>query len=347
MNTLLGVAWENIFIGLLAATFVGIVSYMRTFLINKLAEKKFPVAGEYLTKFEDENNGVKIESTAPAILKQIGSKINGITYMPEDNRKWIIEGEISNSGHVYGIYYAEDPIDKGIGNFFLKVDNKRNMYGLWSGYDSVNGKITSGKYVFHPFFRDFEIIYITRGYIPQILDISDEELGKDYINYDMLKKITTDADDYICKLAYNPNEAKIVGFCLCMIIVPQDINNIIRIPEDKTPRALIYSERIGVIKTVAVDKKYQGYGIGREIVKDCFNELLQKQVQSMFSIAWKNNEKTNIHGILTGLGFKELIEIPKYWSEDSMKKEYICPVCGQPPCQCSAVIYTQSISGGK
>jgi hypothetical protein len=32
-----------------------------------LTERKFPVAGEYLTKFEDEIDGKKIESTTPAV----------------------------------------------------------------------------------------------------------------------------------------------------------------------------------------------------------------------------------------------------------------------------------------
>lgn len=55
------------------------------------------------------------------------------------------------------------------------------MFGLWSGYDSVNGKITSGKYIFHPVYKDFTIIDLEKGYIPQLLDIADEELGKDYL----------------------------------------------------------------------------------------------------------------------------------------------------------------------
>jgi len=347
VSGLLGIAWEKIFIGLLAAAFVGVVSYIRTLIVNKLAEKKFPVAGEYLTKFEDEVDGVKVESTAPAILTQKGNRLNGYTFMPEDDRKWILQGEITNNGHVYGIYYAEDPIDKGIGNFFLKVDNKRNMFGLWSGYDSVNGKITSGKYVFHPFQRDFAIFNIAKEHIPQILDISDDELGKDYINFDILERVINDSDNYICKLAYNQNDAKIIGFCLCFIMTPQDIPQIIKLPESQIPRALMYSDRIGVIKTVAVNKKCQGAGVGKRLIEDCYNELRKRQVQSMCSVAWSNNEKINVHSILSALGFRKLIEIPNYWSEDSLENGYMCPACGMPPCRCSAIIYTQSVTVSK
>lgn len=347
MDKLLGIAWENVFIGLLGAAIVGVITFINKLVKEKLTERKFPIAGEYLTKFEDEISGTLIESSAPAILKQKGKKIYGYTNMTEDSRKWIIEGEISVNGHIYGIYYAEDPIDKGIGNFFLKVDNKRNMYGLWSGYDSVNGKITSGKYIFHPVFKEFDIINLAKDYIPQLIDISDEELGKDYLTYDMLEKVLHNPSEYVCKLVYSQVEKRILGFCLCLIVEPSEIEAIAKLKVNEIPRALRHSEKIGVIKTVAVNRRFQGYGIGRRITEECYNELLKRKVQSVFSVAWKNKDHINIHGILTALGFKKFKEVVNYWSEDSIQKGYECPACGEPPCQCSAVLYTQSVFESK
>lgn len=343
MNKLLGIAWENIFVGLVGALIVGAVTYIFKIVKEKITEKKFPLAGEYITKFEDEINCVKIESTAPAILKQKGKKITGLTYMPKDDRRWLIEGEISANGHIYGIYYAEDPIDKGIGNFFLKVDNKRNMYGLWSGYDSVNGKITSGKYIFHPVYKSVEIIDLKKEYFPQLLDISDKELGKDYLSYDDLEKVLNCEEEYICKLAMNKEDGRIIGFCLCLIITPDSLQTILKLNENQIPRALKHSEKVGVLKTTAVEKKYQGYGIGRKLTETCYTALLKRKVQSVCSVGWKNGDKVNINGILTSLGFVKYIEMENYWESDSLEKGYSCPACGKPPCKCSAVIYTQSV----
>ena len=184
---------------------------------------------------------------------------------------------------------------------------------------------------------------ISKDYIPQILDISDEQLGKDYLSNELLENIIDNDTNVICKLAFSQIGNKVIGFCLAFVVEPQDIASIIKVPERQISRALRDSEKIGVIKTIAVDNKYKGYGVGRKLAEDCYNELLRKKVQSLCSVAWKGKEKVNINGILTNLGFERYIEIPDYWSEDSLQKGYSCPNCGQPPCHCSAVIYTRSV----
>jgi hypothetical protein len=42
--------------------------------------------------------------------------------------------------------------------------------------------------------------------------------------------------------------------------------------------------------------------------------------------------------------FEFRIELPNYWKEDSIKENFTCPVCGNPPCLCSAVIYGMNIA---
>ena len=55
--------------------------------------------------------------------------------MSEDSRKWILEGQLSEEGHIHGIYYSEDAIDKRTGVFFLKIHSRRHMSGLRSSLD--------------------------------------------------------------------------------------------------------------------------------------------------------------------------------------------------------------------
>lgn len=343
MNSILGVAWENIFVGLLGAAIVGVVSFLSKYIKNKIIERKFPVAGEYLTKYEDELDGEKINYSAPAVLKQNGDRITGYTYMQEDDRKWIIEGQLSANGHIHGLYNAEDPLDMGIGNFFLKIDHNKNMSGLWSGYDSVNQKITSGKYQFFPIVKNYTIIDLERVHIPQLLEISDNQLGKDYLSFEDLDQAISNRDKFICKVAFNRSDNKIMAFCLCPIIEPNNINTIIKLSGRPMPRSVLHSELVGIIKTVAVGERYQGRGIGRNLTSACYKELLQKRVQSICSVAWKQDGHVNIGGILISLGLKVHVEISDYWMDDSLEKGYDCPECGQPPCHCTAVIYIQSV----
>lgn len=338
MGSILGIAWENIFIGLLGGAIVSLIGYAKKKFSNMRLEKRFPISGMFITKFQDETDGEMVSSTAPAELKQKGNKIYGTTRMPDDSRTWILEGEISTDGHIHGIYFAEDPIDKGIGNFFLKVDNKRHMIGLWSGFDSANNKINSGRYEFKPVLNDIIIKKLTKDYIPHILDISDKQLGKDYLTHDILEKIADDSQDYFCEVAIDIHN-KIIGFYLGYIIQPSQIEEVLKISQEKIPRALKYANKIGVLKTIAIDDRYQGYGIGTKLTENSIQSFRKANAQMVCSVAWKSKKGINIGGILSNLQFKCITELPEYWKEDSIEKGYECPVCGQPPCVCSAVIY--------
>jgi ribosomal protein S18 acetylase RimI-like enzyme len=264
--------------------------------------------------------------------------------MPDDSRIWMLEGEITANGYIYGIYNAHDPIDKGIGNFFLKVNHNRVMHGLWSGYDSVNGKITSGKYTFHPIDSKVSIFGMTESDISQVLDVSDQELGKNYLSDELFKDAIGNPDKYVCKVAKSKTENKIAGFCLSIIVNPAEIVEQFSSYGVKLPRSLLHAEKVGLINTIAIRNNHQGHGVGFESVKNTINSLKEKDIHCFCSIGWKNSKtgKINISNILKTLNFQEIAEIPEFWKKDSEEKGYDCPVCGTP-CTCSAVIYSLSL----
>ena len=84
--------------------------------------------------------------------QNLGEKIKGKTFL-SDNRTWVIDGKLTTGGNLHGVYSAEDPMDQGIGTFFLKISPNKRMFGLWSEYDSVNSIVNSGKYSFIPTIR--------------------------------------------------------------------------------------------------------------------------------------------------------------------------------------------------
>lgn len=343
MNLLLGIAWENILIGLIGGLLVSFLTYIKTFIKNKRMEKKFPISGEYISNFEDEIEGTKVTCTAPAVLKQNGNKIKGYTIFEEDDRKWVLEGEISNEGHIHGIYYAENPIDKGIGNFFLKVDNKRNMIGLWSGFDSANNRIESGRYRFKPVRQDIIIKAVEHRYIPHIISIADRNIGEQYLTEELINNCINDTNNYICKVAIDNDSKKVVGFYISYIVNPQSINTVINVTPNQIPRMFKYPSKIGVLKTIAVDNKYQGYSIGTLLSKDSIEEFRARNVPTICTIAWKSKNGTNLEGVLKRLNFEKVLEIKDYWKEDSINNSFECPVCGEPPCRCSAEIFGLNI----
>lgn len=372
---LLGVAWSNILVGVAAALLIGAGTWAKDEAYNKYIERKYPVAGDYLTKFEDEEDGTEIVATAPANLKQNGREIDGRTIMPNDDREWILEGEISTSGYLNGVYYATDPHDRGVGNFFLYINYDRNMEGLWSGYDEVNQQISSGRYTFTPLFDAYTIRPLTADLIPSVIDIADQKLGKNYLETDLLEYSTDSESSYFTQVAtvdssFKSDESiaerlaervldngpvvseddvgfhlkfdsRVVGFCLGAVFSIPELLDYLHIGENELPKAIAHSERIGLVRTIAVQDEFESQGIGTKLVGDCIDECLSRDATALCAVGWKEDGRVNIGGIMNHFGFQKAAEYEEYWYDESVEKGYWCERCGDPPCTCSGVLFTR------
>ena len=334
---LLGVAVENILVGVLSAGFIVFVAFIRKKIYNLRMERKYPVAGKYLTKFEDEINGDQIVITAPAKLKQKGQNILGESEMPNESRKWILEGKISSGGHIHGVYYAEDPYDKGIGNFFLYINYKRQMEGLWSGFDSLNKKISSGRYYFEPILENILIRDAEARDLPRILEISDSELGENYLGGQIESELVS--GNTIFRVAESLRDG-IVGFSYSYISTGIEIKQKSKIKS--LPKSIELSSKIALLKTIAVSGKMAGKGIGSSLMRDTFEKFKNLGVESVCCVAWKSSKGINIGGLMSLFKFTKFKELNNFWKQDSLTQNYYCLECGKP-CLCSAVIFTKTL----
>jgi ribosomal protein S18 acetylase RimI-like enzyme len=316
----------------LAAAFA---TYMCTLAIRKYKdmkeEKDLPVGGRYLTAFEDEIDGMMVMRKAPVNLSQSGRHIDGESSL--NGRVWVLDGEVTEDGYVHGRYYARDLRDRGMGNFFLEVLDSGDMTGLWSGYDSVNKKIVSGRYLF---FKDMEaeIRETKKEDLPSIMRISEQRLGDAYIDPDSL----TDRRNVRKTAVY---EDKVVGFCLGWI-TKQGLLKSERLQEVGT-RALDFVDEYGYLASVAVDEDYSGRGIGTMLVSACIEEFKNDDVDHVAMTAWKSSDGVHIGGIADRFKFDTVAEIPNFWKDRSMEEQFSCPECGDPPCTCTAVVYLRSV----
>lgn len=328
--------WENVYVGLVGGLMVSGLMWVAARSRDWQLRRKFPVAGQYVTQFEDEDGeGRKVVATAPATLSQRGHKISGSTML--DGREWILSGDLSTNGYIHGIYYAADPIDKGIGNWFLRVRNDRRMDGLWSGFDSVNGIITSGRYLFTPLLRGFTIRTANAADTLSILRIADDQLGTGYVDHESVASVEgTCGFSLVAEL-----DGEVVGFAFCLRL---DRDEAAKMTRQSAPRYLRYADTVGVIKTVAVTKRLQGRGVGSALAQASIERFRAEGTRALFSIAWKTDSGINIAGVLEGQGFSQVAEIPGYWREDSLDSSFECPECGTPPCECAAVIYSHVLT---
>jgi ribosomal protein S18 acetylase RimI-like enzyme len=327
---------ENIFIALLIGGLVGSLTYFKTFIDRRRIERKFKIRGEYISRFSYKIEGKEIVKTSPLVLKQKGCNISGETYSMNGDRRLILEGNISKDGLIYGTYYDKDLTSEGMVNFFLKLDKKHKMEGFWSSLDLNNNEINSGKYSILQVNRNIKIQNYEPKYNLQILELSDKQLGKDYLDNESLSKAHSDPNNYLA-LAIDENGV-LVGFCLGYIVDSSRIQQEFKISSKDIPDVIKNASKLAVLKTIAVSEKYKGIGIGGNLIKDCTNYFKSKDLCAICSIGWKSKNGTNVERILLRAGFEKLIEIPEFWNIESIEKKYSCPVCGNP-CNCSAVIF--------
>ncbi len=298
---------------------------------NYRLEKKYPIAGDYISEYEDIEDGKKTTIKSPVHLTQKGRTISGTTEF--GNRTWILKGEVSDASYLSGIYYAEAIHDKGIGNFFLEIDNDGDMKGMWSGYDSVNKTITSGGYSFT---KTLPILIksISKKTLPTVLNIAEKQLGNAYIN-------TEDLLNNENVSVYVSVNKEIAGFCTGKKIELETIYNDIPQLKNLNLKQLDAVESIGLVASVATDPNYSCRGIGTALVSHCIKQLESKGLNVLLMTGWKSEKGIHIGNIAEKHGFEKLIEISDFWKEDSITNQYCCPSCGNPPCRCTAAVYVR------
>lgn len=299
------------------------------------ANGKIKISGEYITLYEDEDNGRIITRKAPAMLKVIGNNIYGKTSF-SPSATWAIRGKIHKKKRLTGLYYAKSILDDGFGTFYLEVKSPSILEGYWCGYDNENNKTFCGKYVFKKSFKDYNFRFIKTTDFSRIIHIADKQLGKDYVTTELLNQSLTKQECF-CLVVEDNKTKKPIGFSFCLNINYEDAKALCKCT-DKDLKELVFCDKIGYIKTVVIDKKYEGYGIGSNLVKECIEIMKKDGCTSFISTAWKHCGIINIANVLTKNGFIKTFEIPNYWYEDSIAEGYSCPQCGNP-CHCSCVIY--------
>lgn len=320
--------FKDVFIGLIGSLITAGVIKLINFVRNKKLNKKYNISGRYITHYEDIIDDKTQMVYAPAKLVQRGMSVTGSTNM--GSTEWEIEGKILDSGYIYGMYSAMGILDKGVGNFFLEMKDER-LEGCWSGYDNVNNIVVSGKYQF----IKIDIRKMTVDDVCKVIKIADGELGVGYLGSLDITPDKSEGENY-CRLVAL-SKSKIIGFCLCEYVDIDRLNNKYHI--ENVPNWIRKGDMICMIKTVAVDKEWQGRGVAETLLDEVFVKMKEHGIKVMTSIGWVKEGHTNIGHLLEKKGMKSAGIIENYWKEDSINTGFICPVCGEPPCKCSAEIF--------
>jgi ribosomal protein S18 acetylase RimI-like enzyme len=104
-------------------------------------------------------------------------------------------------------------------------------------------------------------------------------------------------------------------------------------------------QKIAVIKTIAIHPNFQRKGYGTKLLQHIIHKIeIQKNACSIYYPAWKESACDGFCKLLINKGFKEVKEYKNYWSADSVQNNYSCVKCGNPPCNCTMVLFKKTLN---
>jgi N-acetylglutamate synthase-like GNAT family acetyltransferase len=335
--------WTGITENVLASALTGLAIFVANVgwrrWRNARVQKKYPVAGRYVTYYEDEKDGLKFMAKAPVVLVQHGYKIVGVTENLERHREWSIEGEIVGHGLLSGIYYPSSPHDPGRGTFFLEpnLETANEYIGIWAGYDSVNKEVRCGKY----YWRKLTVPIITR--------ISSENsernsafallgagMGNNYIDEAEFDGYLNGASDGIVLGACM--DSQLSGVLLAKHLDKEAAEQFGTLAKNARSAVSLANLRLGILKSIVVKDEFRAQGIGTALSLRGIQHLKTMGCTAIIAFSWDSGEKSTSAGMLEAVGFHRISSVKECWKEDSIRRAYNCPRCGNP-CVCDAILF--------
>jgi hypothetical protein len=176
------------------------------------------------------------------------------------------------------------------------------------------------------------IIPYQKEFVNQVCSIADLTLGKHYFGEDEIEDLLSFEN-----LALLDVENNIVrAFSFSIITTLKKLENDFKIP----PPLLFNDEniRVALTKTIATHPEQQGKGIANNLFEEEQAVLIGLGVKACFTLTWLVKGKINLSSLLKKNNYLLYTVIENYWLDDSIKRKYSCPECGNP-CYCNAEIY--------
>lgn len=299
---------------------------------RKQIEAKFPIGGDYISFFEDVVDNEKVVVPSVSKVEQRGTHLRIVTLM-DNERSWTLEGTIMQGGHVSGVYSADAVYDDGVGSFYLKI-SKNSLDGMWNGYDHENRMTNAGRYWFQRIL-EAKITEFDQKYMNDILHTSGNAFGYGYVDKDSIK-VDEKHFAIVAKV-----QGEFAGFCFGHIQPAGDINSLLRLQPGVIPDDVRMANEhgsLGVLKTIAVRRKFQGHGIGTKLIKEAEAQLVKRGCECVLVPAWTVDGTTALRNLLVHNDYVEWIANDNFWKEACEGRAFEC-VSFNGSCRCSVTFF--------
>lgn len=309
---------------------------IRQRILDEIENRRMRLSGEFLSFFDDVENGQRIVHRSTSMVRQKGKRIV-IKTLNKEGRSWELTGRIHNKMYLIGDYNADDIHDEGIGTFFLELRNRDYFDGFWHGYDHINHTLTGGKYWFIRK-MSFELVRAKLSDSAAIVAIINEQLGLGYGQW-IIENIT-DKDVYVI---IAKDDTQVYGVGIARMLGKNELSEYLKsAPYDPMMSFFDQNGIIGVIQTIAVRGKFQKKGIGFTLFSSCEAHLVNKGAKSIIVPAWESAGVINISGILSIKDYEIMGSSEGHWRIGCDSNEFKCP-SREKECICNCHFYRKMI----
>ncbi len=159
----------------------------------------------------------------------------------------------------------------------------------------------------------------------------NEEFGEKYLN------AKDNFTKYTCVLVATVDD-KVIGFSAGTITTRND-------PNYSKIQKYTNVDNAGILDLIVTDSAFRKQGIANALFQKRLNILSSAGTNTLLIFHWvtKDNPEPTI---ACRFGFEKTESISGYWTEESLKLEYNCAVCGPPSCMCTCAVYKLTIKPG-
>lgn len=169
----------------------------------------------------------------------------------------------------------------------------------------------------------------------QTLQLLNHRLGDGFYSYEMVESYTKESSK-ILLMAYVDKE--LCGVFTGEVVPNESENGVAQLVKAKSES----DSDIGILQSLAIANDMENKGVGSLLIKKAVSLFKQRGVTRMGAHVWSLSDN-RMAQILLALGFRKMSFLPNYWSKSSQERNFKCPKCGYPPCNCTAVVYTYNL----
>ncbi len=177
-----------------------------------------------------------------------------------------------------------------------------------------------------------KIIKEDQSYFLEAIDLLNRTQGRDLCGPTFLMDLM-DREDAFVVAAFEDKD--LIGIATAKIIDNYDYY----LPFNTKINEDFKNLKVGSFATMSVVEGMQGKGIGQALSCKRLEWLREKGCDVVVGVSWVSGLAHTSNRAFEKLGFKSVKLVEKFYGPSSVESPFVCPGCGEPPCECSAVMY--------